>query len=235
MAGHSPGFCSPCQRPGSGYRSDASHQSGSSGRPGQWSKCSWSVAAPAGHLQTPHRPAGLGTCGQIGHGGQLTLEGKLVWVTLHSWAHQPLAELSLPRKIVLCHETLCPAHMLPGHNLRPPGQCAGSGVKSLDSASCISCRLCDFGQVTALSGLTSFISKMKCLDRISDFLSFSQRNFCLTLSCLEFQDIKWVNCSRVPGGHPETLLQGDGMVPPSSDGQGSSDVHAASAQWSAPQ
>lgn len=60
----------------------------------------------------------------------------------------------------------------PGHNLRPPGHCASSGVKGLDSASCITCRLCDFGQVITLSGLMSFFSKMRCLDHISDFAKF---------------------------------------------------------------
>lgn len=62
----------------------------------------------------------------------------------------------------------------PGHNLRQLGHRAGLRVESLNSASPISCCLCDFGQVTALSGLTSFISKMRWLDHISAFLSFTQ-------------------------------------------------------------
>ena len=46
----------------------------------------------------------------------------------------------------LCHETLCPAHVPPGHRLKLPGlHAVVPRVKGLDSASPISCGLCDFG------------------------------------------------------------------------------------------
>lgn len=74
---------------------------------------------------------------------------------------------------VLCHETLHPDHTLPRHNLKLPVCCAVvPGVEGPDSTSHISRGLCDFGQVTTLSGLNSFISKMRCLYHISGFLSF---------------------------------------------------------------
>lgn len=61
VASCSPGSYNLCQHPESGYRSGVSHQSGASGRPGRWSRCSWSAAAPAGRFQTPRRRAGPGT------------------------------------------------------------------------------------------------------------------------------------------------------------------------------
>lgn len=89
----------------------------------------------------------------------------------------------------------------PGHHLKLPGHRA----EGLDSASHISCGSCDSGQVTTLSGLTSFISMM-CLDHISDFLSFSQRILLLNPTVPGIPGCKMGKGQAAPGSRqpPET-------------------------------
>lgn len=67
--------------------------------------------------------------------------------------------------------------MLSKHNLSDLGHCASQVVRGLDSVLHVSGRLCDFWQVAAFSGLNSFISRMGCLDHISNFLSFRQEPY----------------------------------------------------------
>lgn len=148
VTGGSPGFCSPCPPPGSGCRSGAAPRSGASGRPGQWSRCCGSAAAPAGPPRTRRRPAGPGTCGQT---------------PLRSLALMPpeaigLAERPLPEGSVLCHETSSPDHTRPGRR----------------AASRMACGLRDSGQVTTLWP-HELISPMRGWDHISGSLSLGQR------------------------------------------------------------